>query len=551
MVGDRQIVGCCGKGSECLSLLTPPAFPGQAKAEWSGEQSANFILDVNSLYAVDTYKLLCDEFPVICGPVSEGVYINGSWSEVSESTIHSSTTYGDCQTGLSFREYTAYGSADSKAFYPSGSVELIAHKTPYYGAPMCDQPYEYTGVYTRVYEPSSYLAGGFFNIRFSWLAVAQRNIPGLRLRIKTGSYTWLVKVSGGVVTVYTDDNTKSFSTGGTILGIANAINASSISTWIEARANSWASGRFGLQFGPYPSGGENTANPFLVNPNNFTSWHYIFTGLDPGTMLKDMAPTYLNSSGSGCAVQYAPSGWTSSTEIPVYYRGEILPPRGVVYMVGGIYANDNFIGFNSTSIQYPQLETYENTEQGALSFLTDPIYTVIQDPAIVASWGSGPNPEIYANNTPYTWASGYPLDYATRIDTTQSWIDTINLQFGTYSCNNLAREVAFGVCPGCEPVEGGQYGCPECPRDEYGSYTTFPCSPPCTNDLDCESLCGVNCYVSGCFYNAGNPFSNPLSCQIDAGCVVKYSVLQGMQFSVTPPTQVQYTSSNKTSIRIK
>lgn len=189
---------------------------------------------------------------------------------------------------------------------------------------------------------------------YDWLAVAQRDLPGLRIRRKSGTDTWLFENTSGLLRIFNEAGTKSFQVSEvTLLAAATAINASSISSEIEARATyRWT-----------------TAGESSTGTLNY--WETIFTR---DSFLKDtrnIAKTYVNTT---CVDSTAPTGWTISSEVPMFFRGETLPPRGIVRGSGGPFMIAGFI--NQWSEQYPEVGSFvdENSlnvgEEAARDFVT-------------------------------------------------------------------------------------------------------------------------------------------------------------------------------------
>ena len=252
-------------------------------------------------------------------------------------------------------------------------------------------------------------------------------------------------------------------------------------------------------------------------------------------MLKDLGPIYIQA--TFCNDSLAPSGWGNSTRLPVYFRGETLPPRGVVYLGLGDFFNPTYF-INSKTTLYPQLKNYENTEAGALAFVTEPIYPKTQ----TVHWGN--------------WTLGFPsgpeFDYGAGWSSVLSQLDFINNQSRinpgvSQFQQNIAPlwyspqagetiTVSFGnyeLLGTCYGDPGGQI-CPDppvCVPGQICDYGPYFCSP------------------TGCYF--GNGF---LPCELEPEPCTQYyeyvNPANNTVLSYTYPSSLIFTTSTSFYVQI-
>lgn len=537
MVGALQIIGCC---TPSTVPIYSDAFPGEGKIEVTGSASVEYRLDVSNFYAQGDASTPCTSYGCLVYTGVDGHFINSSVSIGTTSSALTAADQGSYAAGIRWKYYSGNVTVTDKVLSsPFSSSTLLGSKfeaitpglvsythvaNPY----KCDEPIIFTIAPTRLYTTADQ---SWVNaVSFYWTGVTQRDLPGIRLKILTsGGFTWLVKVASGVVTVYTSDGTKTFSTSGTLNAVANAINASSVvNTWIQARTSNWGTAQYGTSG---ESGGAIGAG--------LTEWHYVFTRNDPSTMLKNMGPTYINPT---CSDALAPTLWQTSTRLPIYERGDVLPPRGVVQMTT---MKATGIGFNTLYATYPALKLYDNTVEGALSFITDPIYVTP-----VRAWGADVSFNVFDADVAIDtslrrfqdiWASYTGLTrYSIR---PTNFSKTINYDFTPFTLS-IFNETFFGTCTYCQNFSLSVHCYQEanCP-DQV-------CNSGCMQFSGCDyGACGVGCFESTCYY-LGDPGPFTPSCASNSGCIINYSYLTpGPLVSVTPPTSGQYTAQVALSSR--
>jgi hypothetical protein len=448
------------------------------------------------------------------------------------------TDQGSYSLGIRWKYYSGnFAPTDKYITQDFNSSVLVFSKVQtsggnHYSTIHCDNPFTSTAIQTRFYgvHDTTYLNG----VSFNWMGVAQRDLSGIRLKVISGSYVWLVSVVGGVVSIYTDDGTKSFSTSGTLNQVATAINASSISTWIQARCSGWDSGVW--------TGGGGETNGDIAS--GYNEWHYVFTKNDASTILKNLGPTYINVY---CNDTYAPVGWTTSTRLPVYVRNDILPPRGIVKM--RIFdATD--IGFNTLYADYPQLKFYNNTDTGALLFITDPVYLTPNQ-----QWGADVSWDIYSPGVVVGVTTGLPAltfgqlwgasTYATLTRTNNgptSFNKTINYSYTPLTLQ-IYDEKYYGVCSFCQ----NSYPAGPCYND---SCPPPSCSPANAAGYDYGNCGIIDCAASYCYYVGDTRPEFFPSCSTSSGCsvIVNYYA-PGASVTTTPPTSGLFQASTWTYTR--
>jgi len=544
MIGFKQLVGCC---TPSTTTVNGPAFPGQGKMNFRGKGSVNFTLDASKFYATATANTLCDNYTVLLSDGTYGENLSASVDIDETSSALTVTDQGSYSIGIRWKYYSGnFAPTDKYITQDFNSSVLIFSKVQtgggsHYSSVHCDDPFTSTAIQTRFYgvHDTAYLNG----VSFNWLGVAQRDLSGIRLKVISGSYVWLVSVVGGVVSIYTDDGTKLFSTSGTLNQVATAINASSISTWIQARCSGWDSGIWTL------GGGETNGDV----ASGYNEWQYVFTKNDASTILKNLGPTYINVS---CNDTYAPAGWTTSTRLPVYVRNDILPPRGIVKM--RIFdATD--IGFNTLYADYPQLKFYDNTDAGALLFLTDPVYlTPYQQWGGDVDLGGPPVVVRVTTGLPvYTFAELWGASTYATLTRTNNGPTSFNKKI-TYSYTPLALQIYdekfYGTINGCQ---SDNKSCPCYNPVYYDCYNqqVNSASPACVFAGCDYGGCPVYCFNSPCFYTSYSaclypPVTPPASCVSSSDCIIKYSYYgPGASAATTPPTSGLFQASTLTYTR--
>ena len=527
MVGALQILSCC---TPSTVPIYSDAFPGAGQMEVTGSASVAFNLDVSNFYKLGSASTPCDSYGVLLSDGTEGHAIKSSVSLGAVSAGLTAADQGSYAEGIRYKFYSGTVIVVDKVLSYSasssillGSKEVYTNSSSHYADIHCDDPITFTVAPTKLYTTAD--QNWVNNVSFYWTGVAQRDLPGIRLKVLTsGGYTWLVKVVGGVVTVYSSDGTKTFSTSGTMNAVVNAINsgASGINTFIQARTSNWGTTQYG-------TGGE-TAGAIGVG---LTEWDYVFTRNDPSTVLKNLEPTYINFI---CADTFAPALWQTSTRLPVYERGDVLPPRGIVKMTT---IKATAIGFNTLYATYPALKLYDNTAEGALSFITDPIYVTPSK-----AWGA----DVYFNVIDVDVVVDTSLRTFQDIWSSYSGLSRYSLRptnFNktiTYSYSPLTlsifNETFFGTCNYCQnfSLSSPCYQESNCPIPDV-------CSSGCMSNSGCDfGACGVYCFQSSCYY-IGDPTEFTPSCASNSGCIINFSYMTpGDTISTTPPTSGQYTA---------
>lgn len=537
MLGALQILGCC---TPSTVPIYSEAFPGEGKMVFTGEANVAFSLDVTNFYKSATASTPCDSYSVLLYLGTYGEFINSTASISQTSSALTAADQGSYAGGIRWKYYSGNITVTDKILSNTfNSTVNIGSKAKAYDPPVfnpvhyatihCDDPVTLTAIPTRFYTTAN--QDWTSSVSFYWLGVAQRDLPGIRLKVLTGSFTWFVKVSGGVVTVYTSDGTKTFSTSGTLNAVANAINASSVvNTWIQARPSGWQTTQY--------LGSTGETNGTLASGK--TEFDYVFTRNDPSTMLKDMGPTYINVI---CSDTYAPTLWQTSTRLPIYERGDVLPPRGIVQMRT---LDSVDVGFNTLYATYPAFKLYDNTAAGALSFITDPIY-LTSDRAWGAdvtysnidesvSVGAGTKFADIWNNSSYSRLGRYNNGAV-------NFNKTLNYNFYPWTLTTY-NETFFGTCNYCQSYNPSAV-CyqPTCPVPDV-------CSSGCMPNSGCDfGACGVTCFQSSCYY-IGDPGEFTPSCASNSGCINNYSYYTlGQTVTLTPPSSGAYTASVATNAR--
>jgi hypothetical protein len=497
-----------------------PDFTGDATVTFTGQatESCNYPV----LYDIGTVSTPCYSYPYVLVAEPRGVSQNLTLETTSVSTTpftvtSNPTAYID---GVSVKSYSCVASFENldETDDPDEEHEIIEGVNPVYNDPPwsgvpCGEPLPTVDLTTYVAK-SSKTETLYFYVDFSWLGVAQRDLPGIRVQRVTGvTSQWLVKVDSGVVRIYREDGTDSYETSGTLNQVVANIN-SALSGKITARVCGW---------GGYPFFGETNGDV----ASGKSEYDYLFTKNDPSTMLKDLGPTYIRA--TFCNDLLAPVNWRNSTRLPVYFRGDTLPPRGVVSLAMG--GNGQSYLMNSRYATRPELKQYENTEEGAFSFITEAVYPKTQ----TATWGgvSPVGPSFYGS-----WLSVLEqlddLSNQTRYNPgTSTIVDNIYPYSGPVSIQ-LVNIVLLGTCP-IQPFPNPD----DCP-DVTGNI--------CVPDQQC--FCCLYCPQSGCYTPSGG---TPLwSCSFEGEpCTAYYETVEnGDLLSITPPDFVQSTHTVSSSIRI-
>jgi hypothetical protein len=510
MVGGIRLAYCpCGTGST-PPIVEGPAFEGDAALTFngSGTQSLNFA----PLYATGTTSAPCYSYPVIYIVQESGVRCNLVSNVTAVSTVpYAITNSGSYNAGVSVKTYGCVAkfenvdqrdSDDYETTFVEG-VRVDGMGDPW-DAP-CGTP---PSVGFTTYISQLRTTDVYFSSSFSWLGVAQRDLPGIRLERLSGvTAKWLVTVDAGTVRVYREDGTDSYQTSGSLSAVAANIN-SALAGKIRARASG---------FSGYPSMGETTGD-IAAGKNE---WHYLFTKDDPSTMLKDLGPTYIQA--TFCNDPLAPFGWGNSTRLAVYRREELLPPRGVVFLQHG-----SGVGYlmNSLYADRPELKQYPNTKEGALSFIKETTYAKTQTLSwanygdSISGWQQVLNQiNSVTNQTKYSPGT---RTYITNYATDFGWSETYTHQ--------IYNNELFGTCPSPNP------GCP-------------PVNSFCQPDADC-TYGPFNCIGSGCYHTVDAPFPLPCGILIEQ-CTAYYErLVPGELLTITPPTYIEYKDTTSFSIRI-
>lgn len=347
MPGGMQVPGRCIGNCGTPALIDPPEGP-----------ATNLVFSGTATFSHEyAPTIFTQSHNYNCGSRVRGLLVSNIGCEAVglSSTLEmeqplTRTTQGSYTIGLRWYRYSYTPGASSVITYAdSVAGALVQYPIPsdeefdVSGNAMCNPQQYDTYVRTVFYVDPETTPLSFQVCWYDWLAVAQRDLPGLRIRRKSGTDIWYFEHSPqGGLKISNESGTKSFQTANvTLLGAANAINASSISAEIEARATyRWT------------TAGESTTG-------TLNYYETIFTRDDGLKAAKTLGRTYVNTT---CVDSTAPSGWTISSELPMYFRGETLPPRGVVYGTGGPFMIPGFI--NQWYSQYPEVGLF--TEPGSL-----------------------------------------------------------------------------------------------------------------------------------------------------------------------------------------
>ena len=525
--GGFQLISCC---SFPTTPIFGPSFPGQGVFKIQGSATTAFTLPVESMFLTGgVVNTPCYSNPVVLGSGRVGIDRNLASTLAHTSAVLTSSNFGSYAQGIQNKVFSGTVTVPSENVVLGPDVitttdALLAPVDQYDLVPCGDalptQTFT-TNTFQNAADPSLLIS-----VEFTWLGVAQRDLPGIRLKKISGLLTWTVKVSAGVVTIKSTDGANTFSSSGTLLSVVTAINSSSIAGQIQARASGWG-GRSA------PSGYGETNGDVAVGKTEFD---YLYTKNDLSTRLKDLGTTFINPT---CFDSLAPVGFQTSTRLPVFARGDVLPPQGIVYLKVGA---TNY--FNTLFALHPQLKLYDNTESGALSFITEQIYlqNIYQWGGIVTWDFFNDNFNIFTGSVPTGWGSVFTANssFANQTRTnpgaavitgniTPTWSSPITSQ--------LFDIAIFGYCP------------------YINCYNTLsPCFDPncisstCGPDFEC-SFGSILCLSSGCFSNADQALLLP--CSTSTGCTTVYEYfVQTDVLTLTLPTTVPFSSSTSISYQI-
>ena len=217
MIGFKQLVGCCDYPH---TTVEGPDFSGDAKFHFHASGSIQYSLDATKFYAMGQANTLCDSYNVMLWDGTAGHLLNQSVTIDYASTALSSSNVGSYSAGIRQKYYSATVTIPDKYISQdfTSQITIFSKVTTtggnHYASPHCDQPFHSNALLTELYgtHDSSFLA----DVGFYWLATAQRELCGIRLKQISGTDSWIVEVRAGMVAVYTQDGTKSFTTSGTL-----------------------------------------------------------------------------------------------------------------------------------------------------------------------------------------------------------------------------------------------------------------------------------------------------------------------------------------------
>lgn len=521
MVGAIRIPYCpCGTGGT-PPIIVGPDFTGAGTVTFSGR--ATETCNYSVLYDIGTKSAPCYSYPVVLVGEQNGVSRNLTLTATSTSTTSFTVTSDPAayNKGVSVKTYSCNASFENLDEEDDADEvhEIIegvssANYPPWSGVP-CGEPLPTVDLITYVSKVST-TETLYLSVAFSWLGVAQRDLPGIRVQRASGiTSRWLVAVNSGTVYIYREDGTDSYQTSGTLDQVVSNIN-SALSGKISARV---------CGFGGYPDFGETSGNV----ASGKSEADYLFTKNDPSTMLKDLGPTYIQA--NFCNDPLAPVGWGNSTRLAVYRRGDVLPPRGVVYLeIGG--PGQGYI-INSLYATRPELKQYPNTEGGALSFITETVYPKTQ----TAIWGSF-NPLFASFDGSWQGLLG---QMGTRANQSRYNPGASNV------VTNVAPYLGYDGIPITEQIYNIVL-LGTCPIQPFPNPDNCPDAGPCIPDDQC--FCCLACTSSGCYPLPGT--TPPFSCSFETEpCTGYYELFEeGELLSVTAPTYVPYTQTGSSSIRI-
>jgi len=501
MPGGLQVAERCYSCGTTPSAIDPPDFPG----------ATNLILSGSASFSGARSKVLTEfSHNLYCTTVKTHILCVKGWDAnfsipIDITVPMTSTVIGSYSAGVRYKYYSSGFQIFSIGSFQSTSI----FETVPSGGTFIPGGQEFSTIETKMQyssAPPNPSTGGFETVAaFAWLAVAQRDIYGLRIRRKSGTDTWYLSCQAGVVTIENEGGTKSFSSSGTLQSLASAINASSISSEIEARATvAWT--HAGESLTPVTQ-----------------EWRTIVRREDPSTILKSIPKTRLNIA---CATPSPPTGsYSTSGGFPVYERGEILPPRGIVYGLGNPFlnpsANTSIPSFINDIGSNLSMGTYSNDESGALSF--------VQTPAVLKSPGtSGYSPWYFWTlndefpGAPFGFDTGffgalYPFEHGsalvkgTRLGSGTP-LSRVVVTVTESPCSgpndvlacanehiNTITQASVGnssfCCNWCNPHGSG---CPQCGPCYFESEIGTQCSPIPGAEVDYDFCCTWgDCYCGG------------------------------------------------------
>jgi len=516
MVGGIRLAYCpCDSGST-PPIIEGPEFEGDATLTFSGRGTQT--LNYAPIYGTGTVSAPCYSYPVIYTVTNTGVTCNLISNVTATSTVpYTIINSGSYNAGVSVKTYGCTAlfedidnrdpADDVETTFVEGVVDPFNPNDGSWDFP-CGTPPS-VSFFTNIAKLRQQNVS--FTSLFSWLGVAQRDLPGIRVeRVSGVTAKWLVTVEGGVVRLYREDGTDSYQTAGTLSQVAANIN-SALSGKIRARV---------CGFSGYPSMGE-TDGDIAAGKNE---WHYLFTKNDPSTMLKDLGPTYIQA--TFCNDSLAPFGWGNSTRLAVYRRGELLPPRGIVFLQHG--SGTGYL-MNTLYADRPELKQYPNTTEGALSFITDTTYAKTQTGSWVGDPTNGWQAVLNQLNTVSNHTKYNPgtREVVTNYATQFGWSETYTLQL--YNIEFFGLCAAYTFPPGDCPEPGGI----------------------CVPDQQC--FCCLPCVSSGCYNVVGypeNPFAYSCGTVLEPCTAVYELLVSGEMITVTPPQYIEYKDTTSFSIRI-
>lgn len=502
MPGGLQVAERCYSCGTTPSVIDPPDFPGPT----------NLILSGGASFGGGRAKVLTEFLHnLYCTTVKTHVFCVKGWDAnfsipIDITAPMTSTVGGSYSAGVRYKIYSSGSYGFSIGNFQSTSIfETVPSGGTFTTGDQYFSTFETSRQYS--YAPPGGSPSFITGATFAWLAVAQRDIYGLRIRRKSGTDTWYLSCQAGVVTIENGDGTKSFSSSGTLQSLASAINASSIGSEIEARATvAWT------------NTGE-SSTPVTQE------WRTIVRREDPSTILKSIPKTRLNVA---CATPNPPTGsYSTSGGFPVYERGEILRPRGIVYGIGNPFLNPltstpSFINDIGSDLSKG---TYSNDESGALSFVQTP--AVLKSPGAVSNgpwgiWGIGDEfPGAPLGFNPGFFSALYPFESGSAP------VKGTRLGDGT----PLSKSVVTVTDNGCN----GPNDVLACANETINTITQFSvgnsayCCNSCGDESPCYFESGVPPFVSPC-----DPIPGP-ELNLDFCCNFGDCVCGGVAMSTAQP----------------
>ena len=517
MPGGAQVAQRCYSCGTTPPLIDPPVYPG----------STNLIVSVSSTFNVDSPEVLLEmQNDWYCDTTNETTVCSAGWVAILSQTSNASIPMtqsigGSYSAGVRYYSYTGSGP--------------ISFGLPDYSSTVIDLPAGGDACTGQLTVPTAVRSEYFINpavvqtltlsANFTWLGTAQRDLYGIRIRRKTGTDTWYFSCTGGRVKIENEAGTKSYeSPVGTLQAAAVAINASSIGGEIEARATYM-----------WTSSGE-------VSSGTITEWGSIFNRNDQSTILKDVPVQRLNTT---CTVPNPPALYSISSGVPVYRRGEILPPRGIVegkgppFMAYGIASNK----INEKFATQPSTGFFSNTESGALQFIqTTTTFTPTGNTSTAPWFVQGIFDPAPGAPGPFSGASYSGFESPVPVETgaaicgsrttagSGSIVTTVNNRCpggvgSSYTCSDFYEVVTFfGTC------DNTQYCCP-----------TGDIPGPCEGQNE-DVQCGI-------FYNCT---SIPECCgsMLCNGCSRNYYKLDGFTAQTSVPCEITTVTTAQATWRI-